>query len=330
MDTPTAVKAATYAPTAVPTLTATVIPTIRPTAIPPTATPAQPVLLFEEYKTGLVSKGLDPLQYEEMGKTVLTKRARWRMQDLNARLEYFNQALAKFNYKFIRVAGNWDWNADLMRGNDILVKNGRPPWSGVKVSASGSDFAMVMENTPNVRPFGLLVRKGSLEAWDTSKHAYLNDVAWLGEELLTLDADIGRPDKIPYSVKLDSKVIYQGDAPPAGVDILIKALVSYQNHWALEVAEQVIVDGISIGPQLGFQKVFGLHIIRGQPFYFFQKDGKIGVSYAGNNLPQTYDEVIHYKCCEPALFNPNANDHMVWFWAVKGGDYYYIEAGVYE
>jgi len=41
------------------------------------------------------------------------------------------------------------------------------------------------------------------------------------------------------------------------------------------------------------------------------------------------DEVVHYKCCEPAHFNPDGSKNMVWFHARKGGYWYYVEAGVF-
>jgi len=56
--------------------------------------------------------------------------------------------------------------------------------------------------------------------------------------------------------------------------------------------------------------------------------GKIGISYAGQVLPNAYDDVIHYHCCEPAAFNPGRNDSRVWFYARRGDVWHYVEAGL--
>ena len=52
--------------------------------------------------------------------------------------------------------------------------------------------------------------------------------------------------------------------------------------------------------------------------------------YDGNIFHGMYEDVIHYKCCEPSLFNIRSNDNMVWFFALKDGYWYYVEAGIYD
>ncbi len=66
--------------------------------------------------------------------------------------------------------------------------------------------------------------------------------------------------------------------------------------------------------------------------YFIIASLKISlyISYNGKTYSNTYDEVIHYKCCEPAAFNISNNENMVWFYALKNGFWYYVEAGIYD
>ena len=97
----------------------------------------------------------------------------------------------------------------------------------------------------------------------------------------------------------------------------------------LEVDGTVLIDGLNLNEENGYDEVFGWRLIDGDPFYFFRKGKTIGVSYAGQTLPYSYDEVIHYQCCEPAAFNVGGNDTMVWFHALRGETYYYVEMGRY-
>ena len=53
-------------------------------------------------------------------------------------------------------------------------------------------------------------------------------------------------------------------------------------------------------------------------------------AYGGEALPLTYDEVAHYPCCEPSVFNIESNEHMLWFYALKDGWWHYVEIGVYD
>ena len=63
---------------------------------------------------------------------------------------------------------------------------------------------------------------------------------------------------------------------------------------------------------------------------FPQLEDGIGVSYSGQVLPYTYDEVVHDRCFEPAAFNVSGNAHMVWFHGLRDGLWHYVEIGVYE
>jgi len=139
-----------------------------------------------------------------------------------------------------------------------------------------------------------------------------------------------------YSIKV-------GDSSP--IDSL-RGLWAYDGHWALETAYvknhqhgneidsqatgQVSINGKLINEQLGYQEAFGFQILHGKPFYFFKKADKIGITYAGVEMPLGYDEVLHYGCCSAASLNPQVYENMVAFFARKGSTWYYIEAGVFK
>jgi hypothetical protein len=138
----------------------------------------------------------------------------------------------------------------------------------------------------------------------------------------------GQGIDMEYSVWVGGREVYSGTAPMM-VSHPVNGFVVWGDHWALELEDQVIVDGEDMGPKLGHDKVFGFQLLGGKPFYFYEADGVIRLSYDGETLPQTYDEVPHNQCCEPAMFNPQSNEDMVAFHGLRAGTWYYVEAGAY-
>jgi hypothetical protein len=135
----------------------------------------------------------------------------------------------------------------------------------------------------------------------------------------------------PYAVKREDEVIYTytpskqyAGSPP------VKRLQVWESHWVLETVEGVFMDGESLTKQLGVGEIYHYVIFQGQPLFFFEQGGQVGISYGGETLPYTYDEVVHYQCCEPATFNIASNEYMLWFYALKDGMWHYVEMGIYD
>lgn len=174
----------------------------------------------------------------------------------------------------------------------------------------------------------LLIRSDDVQPLDWTRFHGVVPVC-LGDDLLTVESldNYG----IQYAVKRDGEVVYTytaskqyAGAPP------VKRLAAWEGHWILETVEGVFVDGESLTEQLGVDEVFHYVIFRGQALFFFDQKGQVGISYGGETLPYTYDEVVHYQCCEPAFFNVASNEHMLWFYALKNGTWYYVEIGMYD
>jgi len=70
--------------------------------------------------------------------------------------------------------------------------------------------------------------------------------------------------------------------------------------------------------------------LNNQPFYFFSKSGKIGISYQDRAIALGYNEVPHYNCCSAAELNPRRAFAMVAFFAQRGEQWYYVKAGVFD
>lgn len=108
----------------------------------------------------------------------------------------------------------------------------------------------------------------------------------------------------------------------------LRGLSVWDGRWVLEVDDRLIVDGENLGETQGWDAAYGFHLIGGQPFYFFEQDGKVSISDAGQTLPYVYDEVFHNMCCEAAIHNVEAHDDVLWFHALRDGTWYFVEAVV--
>ena len=114
---------------------------------------------------------------------------------------------------------------------------------------------------------------------------------------------------------------------------------SIGNHWFLEIAStsgyncgkgDIFKDGQSLAELNGYFQAFGFQFMHGKPFYFYEKNGEIGVNYNGYEIPLGYDSVPHYNCCSGSAYNPQVYENMVAFFPLNGETQYYVEIGVFE
>lgn len=166
-----------------------------------------------------------------------------------------------------------------------------------------------------------------------------------GEHTYEASEDVDDEDRVIVSVKRDGETLFQmdaGDSAPVGH---LYGLWIEDGHWVLEIAfvtttnednvitteavGQVYRDGVSLNEQFGYEEMFGYQLLDGKPFYFYQQNGEILLSYDGEVLPLQYDEVPHYQCCSGAAMNPVAASNWVGFWGLRGEVWYYTEIGRY-
>jgi len=70
-------------------------------------------------------------------------------------------------------------------------------------------------------------------------------------------------------------------------------------------------------------------LLTGKPFYFYQENGQIHISYNDQDLPLIYDEVPHFGCCSSAVLNPVSAPNWVGFFGKRGKIWFYTEIGIY-
>jgi hypothetical protein len=140
--------------------------------------------------------------------------------------------------------------------------------------------------------------------------------------------------------------IYRIASGPGSPLNALQGLWVYDSHWALEAARitetqqgntittnavgRIIVDGQILNESLGYDEAFDFQTLNDRPFYFFKRNGKIGASYDGVEIPLDYDKVPHYGCCSAAELNPRRYQDMVEFFATRDNNWYYVEIGVFK
>lgn len=258
---------------------------------------------------------------------ILDVRRAWREPETSTTLIDANYVIDAAEYIFIPNDDEAE-TYTLYYANDLLFADVTHLYP-VAVSASG-DFRLLFEamSTPGI----LMLTPDTIGMLDTEHYAYIPPV-YVGDDLVEIWADWGQGQ---FQVRRADQIVYTVVPEGAFVEPPIKSLWSWDGKWVIESEGRVIMDGEDITAKLGLTEMFAWRILYGEPFYFFapspsSPDGQIAMSYAGQEVvPYVYDEVVHYQCCEPSMFNISGNDTMVWFYGQRDGTWYYVEAGVYE
>jgi hypothetical protein len=271
------------------------------------------------------------LEYNDrLGEEVLARIEGLRDRAADRLLAGNNAALAPFGYRLEDHPTNgWPRRTyDLYREGqpEPLLRGLEKVWP-VSTNDSATDFCLAAENEAGIRPFYLQVSRDGVQAWDAMASNWLAP-AYVGDALARLTYT-GHAT-LTYQIELGSSVIYTGTAYQYGAYMPLRHFSAWDGHWVLEVDDHLILDGQDLGQALGYDAVFGFALLGGQPFYFFEQDGVVRLSFGGPVLPHAYDLVIHNRCCEAAIHNVEAGPGAVWFHALRNGTWYFVEARLDE
>ena len=298
---------------------------------PPDATPETGTLVI--YETAIVSAEVDgPGHFEyndRLGPETMARIESVRNHAAQQHLAQANETLSPFGYRLeAHFDAEWDRTFyDLYRDPESapLLPRLSHLWP-VSTNTSGSQFLLAAENAPNTQPFHLLVGAGGIEPWQPDENAYLPPV-YAGDALARITFN-GFPT-VTYQVTLDNQRVYSGTALARGAYMPLRSLTAWEGHWALEVDDHLVVDGQDLGQARGYDAAYGFALVHDQPFYFFEQDGLVHISYGGQTLPDRYYNVFHDQCCEAAIHNVESHGDAVLFHALREGTWHFVEAGVY-
>ncbi len=115
-------------------------------------------------------------------------------------------------------------------------------------------------------------------------------------------------------------------------DVLAHRAASSGNKMALAGVPDSLSDtsldqtpGVNVNPESQGDLLSAT--IAGQPFFIYLDNGEARIEYAGSTFPNSYDAIVTGKQGALAIFNPGSNGRMVWFYALRDGLWYYVEAG---
>ena len=150
--------------------------------------------------------------------------------------------------------------------------------------------------------------------------------------------DAGYKEQLTVSV--DDRIVLQNPPETRGVGMLDRLLV-HDGHWYLEVTHarpvsadielvsDVIRDGQSLSQALGYDEVFGIHLIADAPFFFYRRGEAYGLWYDGVAIPTDYSGISHHVCCAGGPTNPLRSQDMVAFFVQRGETWFYVELGAF-
>jgi hypothetical protein len=103
-----------------------------------------------------------------------------------------------------------------------------------------------------------------------------------------------------------------------------------ENSASIEFTGHLVKNGVVLNEQYSYEEAFGFQWIQGKPFYFFERNGQIGISFDENETMLGFEKIEHYGCCSAGFLNPVPAQNMVSFFTQKDSIWYYVEIGDYE
>jgi len=197
---------------------------------------------------------------------------------------------------------------------------------------------------------------GSLPGWVLKRHEsdrkniipYQIDSPLFEDKVLSAKTVI-QNSIATVEVLLDDEVVLSvpvGDLTFSAAMDVVYGVWTHGDHWYMEMTHisyvtegnvtkaitlgEVFRSGESLSQLFGYDETFGFQILAGEPLFFFNKGGEIGLNYAGQEVMLGFDEVVYHNCCGFSLYNPTHYENMVAFFASHEGKRYYVEAGVFE
>jgi hypothetical protein len=260
--------------------------------------------------------------------------------DLARQVEEDNQALEPFGYRLVPRqvpipvgSGSKQTTVADLYHEDKLIASNLNQIGPVSVKSDGTDFILWMQDTYKSLP-AMEVRRDSFKALNYWEDGF--NTAWVGSDVIEYEYDMvnhlygaGIPTRA-YLYR-NGDVFFTMAIPRIGAGSrLIDPLTSWDGHWILEMSNVVFEDGQILNQALGYSEIFNWHLVNNEPFYFYRKGNSYAISYGGQTLPGSYDDILHGNlCCSYGVYNIDSLSMGAWFYARKG-DTWYLVSALYE
>lgn len=252
-------------------------------------------------------------------------------------LAYNRSVLEPFGYSLRQSGGSTSLDPykpiDILQGDKPVVQ-GVVMLHPASLNASDTNFVAVADMPDGTYT---LTRQGMQKR---NAPANQEPYGYIADRLLSAQIT-GNVEDSQVTVYFDGQPVYNTKFNNVSTYAPFEGPFIFGNHWALAVLDakpdgkqgwnpynRVIIDGLDVNVDKGYQQAFQFSVLGGKPLFFYEKGGKIGISFDGQQLAQGYDEVPHYGCCSGSLLNPRTSMNAVWFFARRGGNWYYVEAYV--
>jgi hypothetical protein len=262
-----------------------------------------------------------------------------RDQDPVLRLDLANKTLQPFGYKIetnppadITTANTYTITKDSVSLFHQAISGFLP----VSVNADGTDFMMVVDAADG----GYLVSTQGVQKGGMGLGSGFPAPVFLKNDVLTAMetySDTANGSNGSVTVNLGSREIFSTSVGLPSPVTALRGLWSDGANWILEVARakgnadtfqvigEIYQNGISYNQKYAYQASFQYQLLGGKPFFFYQKNDQIGISYDGQEIPLGIEEIPHYGCCSGAELNPRQYSSLIDFFARKGQAWYFVE-----
>lgn len=227
-------------------------------------------------------------------------------------LEDWNKVVEPYGFRFEFV----DSGVTIYQGDEKIQE--RLDTTAYLVAKGENDFAFVFYKTNQC----ILFRKSGFSPFNCSLDFWSAPV-FIGDRLVTLeedDADGG--NRALIRVEGEPVYSYASTLPDSEIPMATRLEV-WQGKWLFTANNTLIIDGEVMNPKLGYGEIFDWQIYRGKPVFFFERDGRYGLSYDGVELPITWEYIFHYGCCgsvtNPTQYGFGTDNRMLVFTAYEDG-----------
>ena len=88
---------------------------------------------------------------------------------------------------------------------------------------------------------------------------------------------------------------------------------------------ELYMEGELLNEKYGYDSAFDFQILAGKPFFFFEREGKMGISYDWQEYELPVENILHYACCSAGVNNPRHFENLAAFVTSEGRKLSYYE-----